>query len=497
MVEDKQVKGLMKMLSERTPLSTAAMKSGMCEDTARKYRDLGRLPTQVRHPHDWRTRRDPFEQVWESDVEPLLQDSPGLEAKTVFELLQERYPGRFADGQLRTLQRRFRTWRALYGEAREAFFPQVHHPGRLCASDFTHMSSLGITIQGAPFEHLLYHFVLTYSNWEDGTVCFTESHESLSEGLQNALHRLGGVPERHRNDCLTAAVNNLKDVREFTARHAALLAHYGMSGERTNPNSGNENGDVEQRHYRLKRAVEQALLLRGSRDFESRRSYEGFLSKLFEKINRGRRQRLAQEVPLLRPLPAMRLPVYVDIRGVGVSGSSTIRVRNNVYSVHSRLIGEHVDVHLYADHMDVYYNRTFVEQLPRLSGKGGHHIDYRHIIDWLVRKPGAFAGYRYRADLFPTTNFRIAYDVLHENVPGRADREYVRILYCAARHSEELTDRALERLTAAGTLRSHTDVEQLVCWWLEQQASPPRIGSVEEVSLESYDRLLNQQEAAQ
>jgi len=480
----------MKMLSSGLPLETAAMKSGMCEDSARKYRDIGRLPSQLKTSREYRTRPDPFEDVWTKEVIPLLDLNAGLEAKTVFQDLQERYPDRFDDGQLRTLQRRVRDWRALHGSARETFFPQNHFPGRLCASDFTDMSSLLITIHGSPFDHLVYHFVLTYSNWEDGTVCFTESLESLSEGIQNALWRLGGVPQRHRNDCLTAAVNNLKDTREFTARHLAVLNHYGMEGEHTNPNSGNENGDVEQRHHRLKRAVDQALMLRGSRDFHSRKEYEVWLAKLFAKLNSGRTALLREEQPHLRKLPAVRLPVYLEMRNLHVSNASTVRIRSNIYSVHSRLIGEHVDAHLYADHIDIYYNRTFTEQLPRLAGKGGHDINYRHVIDWLVRKPGAFAQYRYREDLFPTSTFRIAYDVLRKADCRNADREYVKILYCAARCSEDLTNRALEQLISAGTLSGSADVEQLVRWLQEQTTPPPRMGVVEDVSLSEYDALL-------
>lgn len=175
MVKDAQVKGLMRLMSTGTPLSTAAMKSGMSEPTARKYNKVGRLPSQIRAPHEWRTRPDPFIEVWAAEIEPILKDNPGLEAKTIFTALQEKLPGQFNDGQLRTLQRRFRHWRALYGQSQEVFFPQVHHPGELGSSDFTEMNSLKITIQSELFNHLLYHFVLTYSNWEAGTVCFTES----------------------------------------------------------------------------------------------------------------------------------------------------------------------------------------------------------------------------------------------------------------------------------------------------------------------------------
>ena len=171
----------------------AAVKAGMDPKTARKYRRLGKLPSEVKvMDRDWLTRSDPFAEVWPQLEQ--LQLHPGLEAKTLFADLQRRFPGRFADGQLRTLQRRCREWRALEGPAKEVFFAQVHHPGRLCASDFTHCTELGVTINGIPFTHLIYHFVLTYSNWETGTICFSESLESLSEGIQNAVWELGGVP---------------------------------------------------------------------------------------------------------------------------------------------------------------------------------------------------------------------------------------------------------------------------------------------------------------
>jgi len=193
MVTDRQVRSLMRYRKTEKTLQTAAAKAGMDEKTARKYVRLRRLPSELKKPHVWRTRSDAFEGVW-GEVRELLEDRVGLEAKTLFAYLQRQYPGRFQDGQLRTLQRRIKVWRAHEGPAREVMFPQRHEPGRLCQSDFTHMESLGVTIAGEPFAHLIYHFVLTFSNWEAGTVCFSESFERLAEGLQNALCQLGGVP---------------------------------------------------------------------------------------------------------------------------------------------------------------------------------------------------------------------------------------------------------------------------------------------------------------
>ena len=199
MVTDRQFRRLRKLLQTESTLTNAADRAEVDEKTARKYRDSDLLPSQRRVPHTWRTRQDPFQDVW-PDLLELLRLNPGLQAKTLFLDLQRRYPGRFPDVQLRCLQRRIKQWRALEGPPKEVFFAQVHEPGRLAESDFTCMAKLGVTILGQPFDHMVYHFVLTYSNWEAGTVCFSESFESLSEGLQNALWELGGVPRRHRTD---------------------------------------------------------------------------------------------------------------------------------------------------------------------------------------------------------------------------------------------------------------------------------------------------------
>ena len=198
MVSDGQVRRLMSLLQKESSLQVSADKTGMDRQTARKYRDFGPgTSTAARPEHDWRRREDPFlAEVWPW-VAGQLALNPGLEARALLEALQREHPGQFGDGQLRTLQRQVKRWRGLEGPGREVFFAQVHHPGRLCQSDFWHMTRLGVTIGGRTFEHLVYHFVLTYSNWETFTVCYSESFESLSEGLQNALWELGGIPERH------------------------------------------------------------------------------------------------------------------------------------------------------------------------------------------------------------------------------------------------------------------------------------------------------------
>lgn len=464
----------------------AASKAGMDEKTARKYIRLGKLPSELKRRRTWRTRADPFAGIWE-EIRENLAVNPGLEAKTLFEDLQNRYSGRFSDGQLRTLQRRIKHWRATEGPSKEIYFPQEHRPGELAQSDYTHMGELGIAIAGQPFDHLLYHFVLTYSNWETGSISYSESFESLSEGLQTALWELGGVPHAHQTDRLTAAVQKTQVFGEFTQRYQALLKHYGMEGRKTQAASPNENGDVEQRNYRFKRALSQALLLRGSAEFSDLDSYKLFLKNLFARLNSGRRERYLEEQDKLRSLPEQRLESSKRI-SVSVGPSSTIRVNHNVYSVESRLIGETIQVYLFADHIDLYYGQRCVDTLPRLRGERRHLINYRHMIDQLERKPGAFENYRYREEMFPGSYFRLAYDDLKKrHAPKQAAREYLKILRMAARESEAIVATALSELCGRGEI-SVSAVEEI----LQAQQRPSIYAGVRiaQVDLTAYDRLL-------
>jgi hypothetical protein len=482
------VKKLWELLAAGAILKLAALKSGMTEKTARRYRELSRLPSEVEVEHTWRTREDPFEEVWPKVAEQLRLN-PGLQAKTLFEWLKKEHPNQFHDGQLRTLQRRIKHWRATEGPGKEVFFSQVHYPGDLGASDFTHMSSLGVTIARQPFDHLAYHFVLTYSNWEAISVCHSESFESLSDGLQSALWKLGGVPRRHRTDRMSAAVNNLSDTREFTTRYDGLMNHYKLNKEKIQARKAHENGDVESLHCGFKTAVDQALLLRGSRDFASVEDYQRFLQELVDGRNSARSKRLAEEWQVLRPLPSRRLEGFRKFKA-SVNTGSVIRVLSNTYSVHSRLVGEEVEVRVFADHLEVWYAQKRVDRFPRLRGRGRHRINYRHVIDWLVRKPGAFTNYRYRDDLFPTSRFRMAYDALCERRSADAAvKDYLVILELAAYESESRVDEALH-----GLLNSDTPwtLEQL----REQVCAATTVSSVTEVhvcevDLSTFDGLLD------
>jgi hypothetical protein len=462
--------------------------------TARKYRHLSRLPSELPSAVRGRTRPDPFVGVWE-EVQKLLEASAGLEAKTVFEYLQRQNPGHFQDGQLRTLQRRVKSWRATEGPAREVFFAQQHQPGRLGASDFTHMEELGVTIQGQSFPHLIYHFVLTYSNWEAGTVCFSESFESLCEGLQNALWELGKAPQRHRTNRLSTAVNNMSDPASFTDRYQGLMHYYGLESEKIQAGHGNENGDVEQRHHRFKRAVAQELMLRGSADFASVDEYRHFLAAMFGRLNAGRKQRLAEEMAVMRELPERRMESAKRER-VKVDSGSLIYADRNVYSVPSRLIGEQVEARLYMERVEVWYGQKKVAEMPRLRGRRKHRVDYRHIIDWLVRKPGAFERYRYRDELFPSSRFRMAFDLLQEQL-GRAQgsKEYLKILELAAKNSEAGVEAVLRVLLEAG--EEPISAKGIAAMLGVDHGTVVRDVEVAVVDLKLFDQLYSTQEVLQ
>jgi transposase len=470
----------------------AAAAAGMSVRTARKWEQGVSLPSESKRSRPWRTRPDPFVDVWESELVPLLarDDERVLQATTLLEWLEERHPGRFASGQVRTLQRRLRDWRALYGPAHEVYFEQKALPGREAQLDFTHANSLGVTIAGEPFDHLLFEFVLRFSGWRFAQLAYGETYEALVEGLQNALWTLGGVPEVARSDNLSAATHELRHSggRALNARFAEVLAHYGLRSTRIRPGQSHENGAVEQGHYRLKSALAQALVLRGSRDFASVEVYVAFVQDVVAKLNRKTQAKLAEERSHLRPLPAKRVPAYTRY-SVCVRKWSTIRIASKTYSVPSRLIGHRIDVHQHADVVEVYYAGKLVERMPRLRGSREHRIDYRHVIWSLVRKPGAFARYRYREELFPTPVFRAAYDALCARRGERADIEYVRILHLAASTLEATVERVLAGRLASGEAFDYASVRALAA---PEKPKVPELAVLTAPDLAVYDGLLGQ-----
>lgn len=465
----------------------AAARAGMSVRTLRTYERGGTLPSEMTPPREYRTRPNPFEADWPWITAQLERDA-ALQATTLFAELTRQQPTRYADGQLRTLQRQIAQWRAQRGPDKEVMFAQVHEPGVAAQSDFTHMSDLGVTIGGVAFAHLLFHLVFVYSNVEAISVCLSESFEALADGIERCLWSLGGVPRHHRTDHLSAALRPL-DVAgraQATARYGALMAHYGMEPTTNNVGIAHENGDIEQSHRRFKEAVDQALRVRGHRDFPTRAAYRSFLDDLVQRRNLTRQARWSEERATLRPLPATPLGLCRELR-VPVSAFSTIQVLRNTYSVPSRLIGTTLTVRVRAETIDAYHGTRHLFTAPRLMGERKHRIDYRHVIWSLVRKPGAFAHYRFRDDLFPRLSFRQAYDQLHDAYPTRADREYVRLLHLAAATSESDVAAAVERLRAEQRVPTFDAVRDLL--------RPPTATAIPQLSparldLAVYDRLL-------
>lgn len=488
MLTDAQVKLLRRKRMEGMKQEAAAAASGMSVRSARTWKE-GPLPSSTKEERHWRTRQDPFEGVFESEVVPLLEgDEQGrLQAKTILEELIRRHPGEFVGGQARTLQRRVRDWRALHGPERVVCFQQEHVPGREAAIDFTHGASLGVTVMGTPFAHLLFALRLSFSGWQYAELAFGETFEALLSGLQNALWRLGGVPSIGRTDNLSAATHELRAERGrgFNRRWQDALDHYGLKPTRINPGCSNENGIVEKGHDLLKTSIEQALILRGSRDFASSEDYAAFVQLRVDALNARSAAKLIEEKGHLRPLPPRRLPDYTSFEPK-VRLWSTIRVGGRTYSVPSRLIGHEVEARQYADVVRVYYKGTLVETMPRIRKEDGVRIDYRHIAWSLVRKPGAFARYRYREELFPTLAFRRAYDALTGFHGERADVEYVRILHLAASTMQSTVEIALALLLDAAERFDYAAVKTLAD---PKPATVPDI-QIGEPDLSAYDRLL-------
>lgn len=477
--------------SQEQAAAKANLKS---RQTVAKYEKLGKAPSEVKGVRTYRTRADVFEADW-PEIEEMLKNEPSLEAKALFEWLCESRPGKYSEGQLRTFQRRVERWRGL-NQRQVASLDQIRKPGEVIQLDGTWMNRLEITIRGEPFAHLLIHCVLPYSNWEWGRVAQSESLSAVRLALQSSLLKLGYVPERVQTDNSAAATRRLGVAEEgeegkcrgYTVGYEQLLEHYGVKPQSTHVGNPNENGDVEASNGALKRAINQQLILRGSRDFEDIDEYEAFLFEVMERRNRNRQTELDQEIEVMKPVTATPLATSV-IEKVRVNSSSLIRVARKGYSVPTSLIGKEVTVQIQEWAIDVYYAGQWVVRLPRLVGEANHHVNYRHVIETLLRKPGGFRNYRYREDLFPRLIFRQAWEQLEQwHSPRRADILYLQILHMAARTIEDDVAIALELLVQSGKSWDKEDVERLL------EPEPVVIPAIEagNVELNQYDRLLEE-----
>jgi transposase InsO family protein len=441
----------------------ASAKAGLSGRSGRRI-EAGQISVLENNERHWRTRRDPFAEVWDSEIVPLLERQPGLNATTLFEDLQDRHRGKFGNGTKRTFQRRVKAWKALHGPDKEVMFRQVQEPGRQGLSDFTQLKEVAVTIAGEPLEHRLYHFRLAYSGWSHVKVVLGgESFSALAEGLQEGLWRLGGAPLEHRTDSLSAAYKNLsiEAQRDLTERYEGLCAHYGMAATRNNRGVSHENGAVESPHGHIKRRIAQALLLRGSADFATIEEYRQWLDALVGRFNRRCHEALALEREKLQALPARRTTDYSE-QVVPVTTSSTIEVKRVLYSVPARLVGERLCLHIFDDRIEAFVGSTRALTLPRvyaINHERARCIDYRHLIAALLRKPQAFRYSQLREDLLPNATYRAIWQHLDRHLEGRtACKRIVGILALAARADCEqaLGAYLLERFGAGDIPSLHT-----------------------------------------
>jgi len=445
MVNDKQIKLLRKLISQNTSLQKACLKAGIALNTGRKYMKTNKLPSETKIIKTTKTRKDPFNPEHWKEIVEKLKLNPGLEAKTLFEYLCRKHPNTYKQGQLRTLQRKIKQWKASSPDStKEVFFTQKHTPGRMAQNDFFHIKSLQITVNHKVLDYLMYHYILTYSKWEYVELCNSESFEALSSGFQNAVEISGGVPEINQTDSLSAAICKDMNRTKLTESYKQLMDHYQTLGQSTQVRKPNENGVVEQSHNQLKKAINQSLLLRGSRDFDSVEAVKLFINKIVIARNSKRSDKFKIEQENLKPLPAKRIPEY-SVKKVRVSKNSTVSIKRNTYSVRSSYIGEVLKAYIYHDKILLFYSNNKIDEIPRLKGQHEHSINYRHVIHSLVKKPGAFKHYRFRKDLYPNSYFSALYEILVDSNANEliATKKYLKILHLAALESEELVTKVI------------------------------------------------------
>jgi transposase InsO family protein len=498
-INDRQMRLYMRSRHTDTP-AVAAAKAGFSTATAYRIEADPRLPSQRKRPRG-RRRPDPLAEVWDSEIVPMLEAAPGIRAVAVFAEICRRHPG-LGTGVRRTLERRIRAWRALNGPDQEVMFRQEHPPGRMGLSDFTDMGELGITIAGVTLDHRAYHFRLPFSGFEHAHVVLGgESFVALAEGLQNALWALGGVPEQHRTDSLSAAFRNLdREAQEdLTHRYEELIAHYGMQPSRSNAGLAHENGAIESPHGHLKRALADELLLRGSRDFEDLAAYRRFVDEVVGRRNARNRKRIEIERAALKPLPQRRTSDYEE-KTVLVTSSGGFVLRCVFYTVPSRLIGHRLRVRIWDDRLECFLGSTSVLTLrrgrpPETRGRHGHVVDYRHVIHALKRKPMALLNLVYRDQLFPRPAYRRAFEMLLANAGDKhACRVTVGLLALA--HERACEAELAEAIDADLDDGRLPDLDRLRERFRPEARTVPSI-VVDLVPLSSYDELAAVRSTAQ
>ena len=480
-------------MSYRQTLSpeAAAAKVGFSTATAYRIEADPRLPSQKKGPRG-RRRPDPLAPYWDSEIVPILKAAPGIRVIGVLYELRRRHP-ELNPNIRRTLERRINAWRALNGPERDVIFRQEHEPGRLGLSDFTDASALGITIAGRALEHRLYHFRLAFSGFEHASVVLGgESFVALAEGLQDALWALGGVPKEHRSDSLSAAFRNLMAdaQQDLTQRYQSLMRHYDMEPSRNNAGIAHENGSIESAHGHLKQALEDALLLRGTRDFADLDAYRAFVDEVVGRRNANNRKRIELERTKLGNLPQRRTTDFEE-KVIPVTSSGGFILRRVFYMVPSRLIGHRLRVRIFDDRLECFLGATLVATLrrgqPVSESKGGHVVDYRYVIHALRRKPMALLNLVYRDQLFPRPVYKRTFEALQERCDDRhACKVMVELLMLAH-------ERACEA-ELADVLAAEIDAGRLpnlaaLCARFRPEETPIPNVTVDLVPLGAYDEL--------
>lgn len=448
MISEQQYRKLMKEYQKSGKKGASALKAGVDRRTGTKYIEGAAGPGEERVRRTWRTHVDAFAQQW-PEVERRLEREPRLMAKTLWEELEREHSGKFFPKQRRSFERRVRAWKERHGSEEVLYFPQEHRAGERLQIDWVDCRELGVRIgQDAVLVHKLVHVVLPYSNWEWARVSMSESYLSLKVGLQSALWELGAVPQVCQSDNSSTATHVIERGsrrREYNARYLGLLAHYGMKPGLIGIGQPHQNGDVESAHNHLVRALDQGLMVRGSREFGSMEAYEDFVAEVVHRRN-SQRSNVVAELEQMQPLPGVRLPEYEE-QEVSVSRESLARVGKQAYSVPSRWAGKRLRARVSETQIEFYRGEMFVDKVERHRGNCGVYVNWRHVIGQLVRKPGAFERWRHRAAMFPSVSWRGFYDGLLERCSkGRAEREYLRVLMLATEHGLEKVESVLEAI---------------------------------------------------
>jgi transposase InsO family protein len=487
---DQQIRLYMNERNEGQTQTTAAAKAGVSERTGRRI-DTGELSTQSKPRRQWSTRKDPLAGIWQEVLVPLLEVNPELLPLTLLEYLDDNYPHRYDETILRTLQRRVRSWKAQHGPSKEVIFRQKKVPARLGLSDFTTLKNATITLRGELFTHILYHYRLAFSGWcHVKVICGGESFTALSTGLQDAFWRSGGTPLEHRTDSLSAAFNNHAEEDQLTTRYHAVCQHYGVKATRNNRGVSHENGAIESPHGHLKKRIKQALLLRGSEDFLSLEDYQIFIDGIVSKINRKCHTRFQEERACLQDLPKRRTQDYAEHQ-VLISSSSTFDLKRATYSVPSRFIGERLYVQLFDERLTLFHGHEEVLALKRVYATKTQrirNIDYRHLIDSLVRKPQAFRFSNIRDDLLPSLDYQRIWEYVDDTLPAHKACSYiVRILHLASqKQCEGELGRYIVNLIEKGELPSELQCSKR----FGSEATSVPIILEKQHTLADYDQLL-------